>query len=124
MTLNHLWLLIHAEEDVEEVCIRQTNSSNICFNENPDSSAVNSADSLHVTAVNPLCSQLLEQVGAQEGLISRWTFPGERLQGDGTGDVAQRLKGYMELLRNKVVLRICTHTRAHTHVHVNDEKLF
>ncbi|KAG7231175.1 hypothetical protein INR49_012006, partial [Caranx melampygus] len=44
---------------------------------------------------------LLKQLEAQEGLISQWTFPGERLQGDGTGDVAQLLKGYMELLRNK-----------------------
>ncbi|XP_018549182.1 protein IWS1 homolog [Lates calcarifer] len=44
---------------------------------------------------------LPKQLEAQEGLISQWTFPGECLQGDGTGDVTQQLKGYMELLRNK-----------------------
>ncbi|XP_071340996.1 histone acetyltransferase KAT6B-like [Trachinotus anak] len=44
---------------------------------------------------------LLKQLEAQEGLISQWTFPGDCLQGDGTGDVYQQLKGYMELLRNK-----------------------
>ncbi|XP_022622751.1 uncharacterized protein LOC111237798 [Seriola dumerili] len=44
---------------------------------------------------------LLKQLEAQEALISQWTFPGECLQGDGTGDVAEQLKGYMELLRKK-----------------------
>ncbi|XP_035507817.1 uncharacterized protein LOC118320791 [Morone saxatilis] len=44
---------------------------------------------------------LPEQLEAQEGLISPWTFPGECLQGDGTGDATLQLKGYMELLRNK-----------------------
>ncbi|XP_047423710.1 uncharacterized protein LOC124995414 [Mugil cephalus] len=44
---------------------------------------------------------LPKQLEAQEGLISQWTFPGECLQGDGTGDAAQQLKSYMELLRNK-----------------------
>ncbi|XP_069015707.1 dentin matrix acidic phosphoprotein 1 [Embiotoca jacksoni] len=38
---------------------------------------------------------------AREGLISQWTFPDECLQGDGTGDATQQLKGYVELLRNK-----------------------
>ncbi|KAK2859616.1 hypothetical protein Q5P01_004236 [Channa striata] len=37
----------------------------------------------------------------QEGLISQWTFPGECLQGDGTGDATQQLKGYMELLQKR-----------------------
>ncbi|GAA6215123.1 ubiquitin thioesterase otulin [Lates japonicus] len=46
-------------------------------------------------------TMLPKQLEAQEGLISQWTFPGECLQGDGTGDVSQQLKGYMELLRNK-----------------------
>lgn len=50
-----------------------------------------------------LCLQLPKQLEAQEGLISHWTFPGDCLQGDGTGDAALQLKGYMELLRNKVV---------------------
>lgn len=49
-----------------------------------------------------LCLQLPKQLEAQEGLISQWTFPGECLQGDGTGDAALQLKGYMELLQNKV----------------------
>ncbi|XP_034415464.1 nucleolin 2-like [Cyclopterus lumpus] len=44
---------------------------------------------------------LLKQLEAQEGLISQWTFPGDRLQGDGTGDATLQLKGYMELLRNQ-----------------------
>uniref|UniRef100_A0A8P4K4Q7 OTU deubiquitinase with linear linkage specificity a n=2 Tax=Dicentrarchus labrax TaxID=13489 RepID=A0A8P4K4Q7_DICLA len=44
---------------------------------------------------------LPEQLEAQKGLISQWTFPGECLQGDGTGDATLQLKGYMELLRNK-----------------------
>lgn len=47
--------------------------------------------------------QLQKQLEAQEGLISQWTFPGECLQGDGTGDATLQLKGYMELLRNKVL---------------------
>ncbi|XP_070784647.1 uncharacterized protein [Enoplosus armatus] len=46
-------------------------------------------------------TMLPEQLEAQEGLISQWTFPGECLQGDGTADAALQLKGYMELLRNK-----------------------
>ncbi|KAM9331916.1 uncharacterized protein KZ484_017155 [Pholidichthys leucotaenia] len=44
---------------------------------------------------------LPKQMEAQEGLISEWTFPGECLKEDGTGDAVQQLKGYMELLRNK-----------------------
>ncbi|XP_068160579.1 uncharacterized protein [Antennarius striatus] len=36
-----------------------------------------------------------------EGLVSHWTFPGECLQGGGTGDATLQLKGYVELLRNK-----------------------
>lgn len=44
---------------------------------------------------------LPKQLEAQEGLISQWTFPGECLQGDGTGDASLQLKGYMERLRNK-----------------------
>lgn len=43
---------------------------------------------------------LPKQLEAQDGLISQWTFPGECLQRDGTGDAVQQLKGYMELLRN------------------------
>lgn len=39
---------------------------------------------------------------AREGLISQWRLPGECLQGDGTGDITQQLKGYMERLREKV----------------------
>ncbi|XP_070708643.1 uncharacterized protein [Pempheris klunzingeri] len=46
-------------------------------------------------------STLPQQLEAQEGLISQWTFPGECLQGDGTGDATLQLKGYMELLQNK-----------------------
>lgn len=46
-------------------------------------------------------TELPEQLEAQEGLISQWTFPGECLQGDGTADTTLQLKGYMELLRNK-----------------------
>nr|XP_019943365.1 PREDICTED: uncharacterized protein LOC109629843 isoform X1 [Paralichthys olivaceus] len=46
-------------------------------------------------------TMLPEHLEAQEGLISHWTFPDECLQGDGTGDVTQQLKSYMELLRNK-----------------------
>ncbi|TKS87591.1 Ubiquitin thioesterase otulin [Collichthys lucidus] len=46
-------------------------------------------------------TMLPKQLEAQEGLISHWTFPGDCLQGDGTGDAALQLKGYMELLRNK-----------------------
>ncbi|XP_042366233.1 uncharacterized protein LOC121960537 [Plectropomus leopardus] len=46
-------------------------------------------------------NMLPKQLEAQEGLISQWTFPGECLQGDGTGDATLQLKGYMELLRNK-----------------------
>ncbi|XP_028425584.1 uncharacterized protein LOC114549467 [Perca flavescens] len=45
-------------------------------------------------------NMLLKQLEAQEGLISQWTFRGECLQGDGTGDATVQLKGYMELLRN------------------------
>ncbi|XP_067434936.1 enolase-phosphatase E1-like [Thunnus thynnus] len=44
---------------------------------------------------------LPKELEAQEGLISQWTFPGECLQGDGTKDVTQQLKGYVELLRKK-----------------------
>lgn len=47
--------------------------------------------------------QLPMELEAQDGLISQWTFPGECIQGDGAGDAAQQLKGYMELLQNKVV---------------------
>ncbi|XP_049420928.1 uncharacterized protein LOC125881692 [Epinephelus fuscoguttatus] len=46
-------------------------------------------------------NMLPKQLEAQEGLISQWTFPGECLQGDGTGDATLQLKGYMELLRSK-----------------------
>ncbi|XP_073344265.1 uncharacterized protein [Pagrus major] len=46
-------------------------------------------------------TMLPKQLEAQEGLISQWMFPGECLQGDGTGDASLQLKGYMELLRNK-----------------------
>ncbi|KAK9527604.1 hypothetical protein VZT92_014152 [Zoarces viviparus] len=46
-------------------------------------------------------NMLLKQLEAQEGLFSQWTFPGDCLQGDGTGDATLQLKGYMELLRNK-----------------------
>ncbi|XP_034562248.1 protein IWS1 homolog A [Notolabrus celidotus] len=46
-------------------------------------------------------TMLPKQLEAQEGLISQWTFPGESVQGDGTGDAIAQLKGYMELLRNK-----------------------
>ncbi|CAJ1082474.1 protein IWS1 homolog A [Xyrichtys novacula] len=45
---------------------------------------------------------LPKQLEAQEGLISQWTFPGECVQGDGTGDAIAQLEGYVELLRNKV----------------------
>ncbi|TNN54944.1 Ubiquitin thioesterase otulin [Liparis tanakae] len=45
---------------------------------------------------------LMKRLEAQEGLISQWTFPGDRLQGDGTGDAALQLRGYVELLRQKV----------------------
>ncbi|KAJ0059741.1 hypothetical protein NL108_011240, partial [Boleophthalmus pectinirostris] len=37
----------------------------------------------------------------EEGLISHWIFPGECLRGDGTGDAAQQLQSYMELLQKK-----------------------
>ncbi|XP_029978949.1 uncharacterized protein LOC115411133 isoform X2 [Sphaeramia orbicularis] len=47
-------------------------------------------------------TMLPKELEARDGLISQWTFPGECVQGDGTGDAAQQLKGYMELLRNKV----------------------
>lgn len=47
--------------------------------------------------------QLWKQLEAQEGLFSQWTFPAECLQGDGTGDASLQLKGYVELLRNKVL---------------------
>nr|XP_020509464.1 ubiquitin thioesterase otulin [Labrus bergylta] len=46
-------------------------------------------------------TMLPKQLEAQEGLISQWTFPGECLQGDGTGDAIAQLKGYIELLRIK-----------------------
>ncbi|XP_068566099.1 retinitis pigmentosa 1-like 1 protein isoform X2 [Cebidichthys violaceus] len=46
-------------------------------------------------------NMLLKQLEAQEGVFSQWTFPGECLQGEGTGDATLQLKGYMELLRNK-----------------------
>lgn len=46
-------------------------------------------------------TMLPKQLEAQEGLISQWTFPGECLQGDGTGDAILQLKGYVELLREK-----------------------
>lgn len=46
-------------------------------------------------------TMLPKELEAQDGLISQWTFPGECVQGDGSGDAAQQLKGYMELLRNK-----------------------
>lgn len=48
-----------------------------------------------------VCLQLPQQLAAQEGLISQWTFPGECLQGDGTGDAIQRLSSYLELLQNR-----------------------
>lgn len=65
------------------------------------SAALNAAE-LTSERFNSLCLQLPKQLEAQEGLISQWTFPGECLQGDGTGDATLQLKGYMELLRNKV----------------------
>uniref|UniRef100_A0A672H1Z2 OTU deubiquitinase with linear linkage specificity a n=1 Tax=Salarias fasciatus TaxID=181472 RepID=A0A672H1Z2_SALFA len=46
-------------------------------------------------------TSLPQQLAAQEGLISQWTFPGECLQGDGAGDATQQLGGYLELLQNK-----------------------
>ncbi|XP_060949499.1 glutamic acid-rich protein [Limanda limanda] len=46
-------------------------------------------------------TMLPEHLETQEGLISQWTFPDLCLRGDGTGDVTQQLKSYMELLRNK-----------------------
>uniref|UniRef100_A0A1A8DW88 Family with sequence similarity 105, member B, a n=1 Tax=Nothobranchius kadleci TaxID=1051664 RepID=A0A1A8DW88_NOTKA len=41
---------------------------------------------------------LSKQLEAEGGLISQWRFPGECEAGD--GDAAQRLKGYVELLRS------------------------
>ncbi|XP_037612562.1 uncharacterized protein LOC119480434 [Sebastes umbrosus] len=46
-------------------------------------------------------NMLLKQLEAQEGLISQWTFPGECVQAEGSGDATPQLKGYMELLLNK-----------------------
>lgn len=46
-------------------------------------------------------TMLPKELEAQDGLISQWIFPGECLQGDGTGDATQQLQGYMELLREK-----------------------
>ncbi|XP_029314135.1 eukaryotic translation initiation factor 5B [Cottoperca gobio] len=46
-------------------------------------------------------TMLPKQLEARESLISQWTFPGDCLQGDGTGDAILQLKGYMELLLNK-----------------------
>ncbi|MED6245033.1 hypothetical protein ATANTOWER_030003 [Ataeniobius toweri] len=43
---------------------------------------------------------LPKQLEAQEGLISQWQFPGQRVHGDCTENASERLKGYMELLRN------------------------
>ncbi|KAJ4925412.1 hypothetical protein JOQ06_018144 [Pogonophryne albipinna] len=43
---------------------------------------------------------LPKRLETQEGLISQWTFPGDCLPGDGTGDATLQLKGYMELLRD------------------------
>ncbi|KAM9712182.1 uncharacterized protein ACNS7B_022814 isoform 1-T2 [Menidia menidia] len=39
------------------------------------------------------------QLGAQEGLVSRWRFPGECSAGGGSGDAAQQLTGYLERLQ-------------------------
>ncbi|AWP17103.1 Hypothetical protein SMAX5B_004612 [Scophthalmus maximus] len=46
-------------------------------------------------------AMLLKKLEAQEGLVKQWKFPGECLQRDGTGDVTQQLKSYMELLRSE-----------------------
>ncbi|XP_035981634.1 ubiquitin thioesterase otulin [Fundulus heteroclitus] len=43
---------------------------------------------------------LPKQLEAQEGLISQWRFPGQSVPRDGTENPTERLKGYMELLRN------------------------
>lgn len=55
-----------------------------------------------VTLFGFFCLQLPDQLEAQEGLISGWSFPGECLQGDGRGDAILQMKGYTELLRTKV----------------------
>lgn len=52
-------------------------------------------------------TMLPKQLEAQEGLISQWMFPGECLQGDGTGDAILQLKGYVELLREKWRAAVC-----------------
>ncbi|XP_029698363.1 uncharacterized protein [Takifugu rubripes] len=46
-------------------------------------------------------AMLPDQLEAQEGLISGWSFPGECLQGDGRGDAILQMKGYTKLLRAK-----------------------
>ncbi|KAM4544061.1 ubiquitin thioesterase otulin-like, partial [Fundulus diaphanus] len=43
---------------------------------------------------------LPKQLETQEGLISQWRFPGQSVPRDGTENPTERLKGYMELLRN------------------------
>ncbi|KAJ3611082.1 hypothetical protein NHX12_021098 [Muraenolepis orangiensis] len=50
-------------------------------------------DWLHHVAMLP------EELDGPEGLLSLWSFPGERQPGDGKRDPTQRLKGYIELLR-------------------------
>lgn len=52
--------------------------------------------------LNAWCFQLPKELEVCEGLISHWTFPSECPQRDGTGDATQQLKGYLELLRNRV----------------------
>lgn len=61
-----------------------------------------SAPGLTIVLLLLLCLQLPDQLEAQEGLISGWSFPEECLQGDGRGDAILQMKGYTELLRTKV----------------------
>ncbi|XP_015231183.1 PREDICTED: ubiquitin thioesterase otulin [Cyprinodon variegatus] len=44
---------------------------------------------------------LPKQLEAQDGLISQWRFPGHHVNEDGVENPIERLKGYMELLRQK-----------------------
>ncbi|CAL8293697.1 unnamed protein product [Lota lota] len=44
-------------------------------------------------------TMLPEELDGPDGLLSQWSFPGERQSGDGQRDATQRLQGYIELLR-------------------------
>ncbi|XP_041670168.1 flocculation protein FLO11-like [Cheilinus undulatus] len=82
-------------------CLRRVRGDNYCALRATLFQVLSHSTKLPLWLQEEDITMLPKQLEAQEGLISQWTFPGECLQGDGTGDAIAQLKGYMELLRTK-----------------------